>query len=94
MIAWIEVYDKSKIVIKIAVGNQLVSRGIWFLVVILLGCESNDDNLGAWKRVIDWIVCHSDYKPLHQGLLSVIHQVSESERQRSYECEPCYTLLK
>ena len=94
MIAWIEVYDKSKIVIKIAVGNQLVSRGIWFLVVILLGCESNDDNLGAWKRVIDWIVCHSDYKSLHQGLLSVIHQFSESERQRSCECEPCYILLQ
>ena len=48
--------------------------------MVLLGYESNDDKLMVWRRVVGWIVCHSDYKHLHQRLLPAIHQFSESER--------------
>ena len=40
----------------------------------LLGYESDDDKLEVRKRVVHCIVCHSDYKHLHQRLLSAIHQ--------------------
>ena len=56
--------------------KQLVSRGIWVLVRVLVGYGSNNNSLRVWEK-FDWMVCHSDCKHLHQGLLPAIHQSSE-----------------
>lgn len=57
--------------------RRLTSRDVRGLVVVSLGHGSND---GKLRRVIDWIICHSDHKHFHLRLLTAIHQISESER--------------
>ena len=53
--------------------NQMVSRGMWVVVMVLVGYWSNDNRLRVWEKT-DWIICHSDCKHLLQRLLSVVHQ--------------------
>ena len=60
--------------------KQLAYRGIWVLVMVLVGWGSNDNRLRVGEK-LDWIICHSDCKHLHQSLLlPVIHQIFEPER--------------
>ena len=47
-------------------------------VMVLLGYASIDNRLRVWEKV-EWMVCHSDYKPLHQRVLPAIHQFSKSD---------------
>ena len=42
-------YEKAKI----------VTRGIIDLVMVLAGCEGNDNRLRIWERVVKCMVCHS-----------------------------------
>ena len=37
------------------------SRGIWVLLMMLVGYGSNGNRLRLWEKV-DWMVCHSDCK--------------------------------
>ena len=60
-----------------------------FLLMVLELYGSNDNRLRVWEKV-DLMVCHSDCKHLHQGLLPAIHQLSESEWYENSDCEPCY----
>ena len=57
-----ENYDENQL-------KQLVFRGIWVPVMVLVGYGSNDDRLSIWEKV-DCIVCHSESKHLHQRLLT------------------------
>lgn len=76
--AW-TVHEMLNLEWKLLLLDNWFTRGMWGLAVVLLGLESIDDKLRVWRRVVEWIVCHSDYKDLHQALLSAIHQFSESE---------------
>ena len=62
-------YEKAKI----------VTMGMLDLVMVLAGCESNDNRLTVLRKVVECLVYHSDSKYLHQRLLPAIQQLSESE---------------
>ena len=62
-------YEKAKI----------VTMGMLDLVMVLAGCESNDNRLTVLRKVVECPVYHSDSKHLHQRLLPAIQQLSESE---------------
>ena len=57
-------------------------RGIWVLLMVLVGYGSNDNRLRVWEKV-DWIICHSDCKHLYQRSSSssspAIYQLYEPE---------------
>ena len=63
-------YEKAKI----------VTRGMLDLVMVLAGCEGNDNRLRIWERVVKYMVCHSGSRHLHQRLLPTMHQFFESAR--------------
>ena len=58
--------------------KQLVSKGTWVLVMILVKYRSNNYRLTVWEKV-DWMVCHSNWKHIDQRKLPVIHHFSEPE---------------
>ena len=62
------------------------------LVMVLLGCGSDENKLRLWKKV-NWMVFHSVCKYLHQRLLPAMHQFSDPEQYGMSDCEPCYPYL-
>ena len=46
-------------------------RFIVSMEVMIIGYGSNDNRVRIWERV-EWMICHSDYKYLHQRLLPAI----------------------
>ena len=51
--------------------KQLVSRGMWDLVIVLVGYGSNNNRLRVYGNG-DETVCHSDHKFLPQRVLFAI----------------------
>ena len=51
--------------------NQLVSRGMWNLLLVLVGYGSSNNRLRVYVNV-DATVCHSDHKFLPQRVLFAI----------------------
>ena len=57
-------------------------------VMVLVGYRNNDNKLKVWENV-DWMVCHSDRKHVHQRLLlPAVHQVSVSEQKGINDYKP------
>ena len=76
--------------------KKLVSRGMWVLVMVLVGHGRNNNRLRVWETV-DWMVCYSDCKHLHERLLPEMHQFSELDDKESVILNPIitvYTLKK
>ena len=70
------VYENDKHGMKIIFVGRLASGGMLGLLMVLVGFGSNDNRLRVWERV-EWMVCHSYSKHLHQRPLSAICQYSE-----------------
>ena len=62
------------------------------IVMVLLEYGTNDNIMRVWEKV-NWMICHSDCKYLHQRILLGIHQFSEPGQQGISDCEPCYHCL-
>ena len=52
---------------------------MWCVVIMVVGCGSNDNGLMV-RESVEWMVCYSDGKGLHQRVLSVIHKAFKFER--------------
>ena len=53
---------------QIHVFCAVLSIGMWGLVMVLVGYGTNDIRLRVWEMV-EWMICHSFCKHLHQRLL-------------------------
>ena len=69
-------YENANFRMKSVTIKQMVSRGMWGLVIVLVGYGSNSNRLKIYEKVY-WMVSHSDFKHLLQGALLAIHQFSE-----------------
>ena len=64
-------YENANFRMKIVTIKQLDSRGIWDLVIVLVGYGSNNNRLRVCEKV-DWTPCHSDHQFLPQRVLFAI----------------------
>ena len=62
--AWI-VSENAKPRMKMFAVGQFFSRDVCGLLMVLVGYGSDDNRFRVSERVV-WMVCHSDYKHIHQ----------------------------